>query len=229
MTSGTAADAWVMTRYTADCFPHKRRRYLWFVEVGIATNGINPDLRADPRSHKNLGSAAGTTSKSDGRRLRRRAGQPQKELTLQRRRVARIGLREEPPRKGAEPRRGGREGGRGGSCTSLAPWRQAGSAKIRVLRACARRCGGQRDDGRQEEGDCEPSRTVRPTCSPRREAPSTISGSSEHRVGRVGALQQFGPPTRQATQRPERTVFRPGCVLREPRACRCPALAAESL
>jgi hypothetical protein len=57
--SGTAADAWVMTRYLADCFPHQKRRYLWFVDVGIATNGINPNLKADPRSHKYLGMAAG--------------------------------------------------------------------------------------------------------------------------------------------------------------------------
>jgi hypothetical protein len=53
--SGTAADAWVMTRYLADCFPLRKRRYLWFVDAGIATDGINPDLRADPRSHKYLG------------------------------------------------------------------------------------------------------------------------------------------------------------------------------
>lgn len=51
---GTAADAWVMTRYLADCFPLHKRRYLWFVDVGVATNGVNPDLRADPRSRDYL-------------------------------------------------------------------------------------------------------------------------------------------------------------------------------
>jgi hypothetical protein len=54
---GTAADAWVMTRYVADCFPLEGRRYVWFVDVGIATNGVNPDLRADPRSGTYLGPA----------------------------------------------------------------------------------------------------------------------------------------------------------------------------
>jgi len=60
VTGGTAADAWVMTRYMADCFPHKKLRYLWFVDVGIATNGINPDLTADPRSHRYLESTGGS-------------------------------------------------------------------------------------------------------------------------------------------------------------------------
>lgn len=62
VTSGTAADAWVMIRYLADCFPHQKRRYLWFVDVGIATNGINPDLKADVRSHKYLGPAGGSST-----------------------------------------------------------------------------------------------------------------------------------------------------------------------
>jgi len=57
VTSGTAADAWVMTRYLADCLPHWGRRYLWFVDMGVATNGVNPDLRADPRSHRYLDAA----------------------------------------------------------------------------------------------------------------------------------------------------------------------------
>jgi hypothetical protein len=54
VTGGTAADAWVMTRYVTDCFPRHRRRYLWFVDIGLATNGVPPGLTADSRSHKYL-------------------------------------------------------------------------------------------------------------------------------------------------------------------------------
>jgi len=53
--AGTAADAFVMTRYLADCAPRAGRRYIWFVDAGLATNGIPPELLADPRSHGYLG------------------------------------------------------------------------------------------------------------------------------------------------------------------------------
>jgi hypothetical protein len=52
---GTAADAWVITRYLADCAPIAHRRYLWFVDAGLATSGVPPELLADPRSHRYLG------------------------------------------------------------------------------------------------------------------------------------------------------------------------------
>lgn len=55
VTGGTAADAWVMTRFTAGRFPGRTRRYLWFVDAGIATNGVPPDLAADPRARRYLG------------------------------------------------------------------------------------------------------------------------------------------------------------------------------
>jgi hypothetical protein len=55
VTGGTAADAWVMTRFAADRFPGRTRRYLWFVDAGIATNGVPPDLAADPRARRYLG------------------------------------------------------------------------------------------------------------------------------------------------------------------------------
>lgn len=48
---GDAADAWVMTRYSADCTRRAARRYLWFVDAGVATDRISPELRADSRSH----------------------------------------------------------------------------------------------------------------------------------------------------------------------------------
>jgi hypothetical protein len=54
VTSGSAADAYVFTRYTAARFPKAQRRYVWFVDAGIATNGINPQLAADSRAKKYL-------------------------------------------------------------------------------------------------------------------------------------------------------------------------------
>ena len=56
VTGGSAADAWVFTRYAADRFAHERREYLWFVDVGIADRGVNPQLAADPRAAKFLSS-----------------------------------------------------------------------------------------------------------------------------------------------------------------------------
>jgi hypothetical protein len=54
VTGGTAADAWVMSRYAADRFPHQKRRFVWFVDKRIATNGINPQLEDDPRARRYL-------------------------------------------------------------------------------------------------------------------------------------------------------------------------------
>jgi hypothetical protein len=51
---GSAADAWVMTRYVGDRFPHAKQRYIWYVDAGIATNGINPQLEEDPRARRYL-------------------------------------------------------------------------------------------------------------------------------------------------------------------------------
>lgn len=53
VTGGTAADAWVFTRFTAARFP-QHRRYIWFVDAGVATNGVNPELARDPRAHRYL-------------------------------------------------------------------------------------------------------------------------------------------------------------------------------
>jgi hypothetical protein len=54
VTGGTAADAWVMSRYVTERFPHEPHRYIWFVDTGIATNGINPQLEEDPRAKRYL-------------------------------------------------------------------------------------------------------------------------------------------------------------------------------
>src|SRR6266536_2328528 len=54
VTGGTAADAWVMARYVTDRFPREPHHYLWFVDAGIATRGINPQLAEDPRAKRYL-------------------------------------------------------------------------------------------------------------------------------------------------------------------------------
>jgi hypothetical protein len=46
---GTAPDAWVFIRYTADRFPGQKRRYVWFVSAGLAGNIPDPRTEADPR------------------------------------------------------------------------------------------------------------------------------------------------------------------------------------
>src|SRR5581483_8623069 len=54
VTGGSAPDAWVFTRYTADLFPHQRRRYVWFVSGGITSNIPDPRMEADPRGRRYL-------------------------------------------------------------------------------------------------------------------------------------------------------------------------------
>ncbi len=54
VTGGTAADAYVFARSVDSHFPHQKRRDVWFVDVGIATNGINPQLESDPRASRFL-------------------------------------------------------------------------------------------------------------------------------------------------------------------------------
>src|SRR5712691_4424180 len=54
VTGGTSADEYVFVRYAADRFPHHKRRYIWFTDVGLAGGGVNPQLAHDPRAHKYL-------------------------------------------------------------------------------------------------------------------------------------------------------------------------------
>ena len=65
VTGGTAADAWVMTQNIAARFPQGKRDYIWFVDDGIATNGINPELAQDPRSRGYLGNRSVRFSLAD--------------------------------------------------------------------------------------------------------------------------------------------------------------------
>jgi hypothetical protein len=54
VTGGATPDAWVFTRYTADRFPNQKRRYIWFVSWGLATNIVTPWLQSDPRGRRYL-------------------------------------------------------------------------------------------------------------------------------------------------------------------------------
>ena len=51
---GTAPDAWVFTRYTADRFPNKKRSYIWFVSSGLAGYIPDPRTEADARGQQYL-------------------------------------------------------------------------------------------------------------------------------------------------------------------------------
>ncbi len=51
---GSAPDAWVFTRYTADLFPHERHRYLLFVSSGLTSDIPDPRMEADARGRRYL-------------------------------------------------------------------------------------------------------------------------------------------------------------------------------
>ncbi len=51
---GSAPEAWVFIRDTADRFPNEKRRYIWFVSDGLAGNIPDPRTEADPRGRRYL-------------------------------------------------------------------------------------------------------------------------------------------------------------------------------
>jgi hypothetical protein len=51
---GSAPEAWVFTRYTADRFPGQKRRYIWFVSAGLTTNIVTSLTTSDPRGRHYL-------------------------------------------------------------------------------------------------------------------------------------------------------------------------------
>lgn len=55
VTGGSAPDAYVFVRFTADRFP-QRRRYIWFTDNGLASGIVQPQLAQDPRARRYLGS-----------------------------------------------------------------------------------------------------------------------------------------------------------------------------
>lgn len=54
VTGGTSADEYVFARFAADRFPNRKRRYIWFTDVGIAGGGVLPQLAHDPRAGRYL-------------------------------------------------------------------------------------------------------------------------------------------------------------------------------
>jgi hypothetical protein len=56
VTGGSASDAYVMVRFTADRFPHQKRRYILFTSIGLAGSVVQPQLALDPRARPYLSS-----------------------------------------------------------------------------------------------------------------------------------------------------------------------------
>jgi hypothetical protein len=54
VTGGSAPEAYVFVRFTADRFPHQRRRYIWFTDEGLASGIVQPQLAQDPRARRYL-------------------------------------------------------------------------------------------------------------------------------------------------------------------------------
>jgi hypothetical protein len=54
VTGGTSADEYVFARFAADLFPHQKRRYIWFTDIGLAGGGVLPQLGNDPRARRYL-------------------------------------------------------------------------------------------------------------------------------------------------------------------------------
>ena len=65
VTGGNASDAWVMIRNIAARFPDGKRKYVWFVDYKLASNGINPQLARDPRASPYLGDQSVSFSLAD--------------------------------------------------------------------------------------------------------------------------------------------------------------------
>ena len=54
VTGGTSADEYVFARFAADLFPHQRRHYIWFTDIGLAGGGVLPQLAQDQRARHYL-------------------------------------------------------------------------------------------------------------------------------------------------------------------------------
>jgi hypothetical protein len=54
VTGGSAPEAYVFVRFTAARFPHQKRRYIWFTDVGLASGIVQPQLAQDPRARRYL-------------------------------------------------------------------------------------------------------------------------------------------------------------------------------
>ena len=54
VTGGSAPEAYVFVRFTADRFPHQKRRYIWFTDEGLASGIVQPQLAQEPRARRYL-------------------------------------------------------------------------------------------------------------------------------------------------------------------------------
>lgn len=54
VTGGSAPEAFVFVRFTADRFPRQKRRYIWFTDEGLASGIVQPQLAQDPRARRYL-------------------------------------------------------------------------------------------------------------------------------------------------------------------------------
>lgn len=54
VTGGSAPEAYVFVRFSADRFPHQKRRYIWFTDIGLAGSVVLPELAQDPRARRYL-------------------------------------------------------------------------------------------------------------------------------------------------------------------------------
>jgi hypothetical protein len=52
VTGGSAPEAYVFVRFAADRFPHQKRRYVWFTDIGLASGIVQPQLAQDPRARR---------------------------------------------------------------------------------------------------------------------------------------------------------------------------------
>jgi hypothetical protein len=52
VTGGSAPEAYVFVRFAADRFPHQKRGYIWFTDVGLASGVVQPQLAQDPRARR---------------------------------------------------------------------------------------------------------------------------------------------------------------------------------
>jgi hypothetical protein len=58
VTGGSAPDAYAFVRFAADRFPHRKRRYVWFTDIGLASGVVEPQLAQDPRARRYLPDAS---------------------------------------------------------------------------------------------------------------------------------------------------------------------------
>jgi hypothetical protein len=52
VTGGSAPEAYVFVRFAGDLFPHQKRRYIWFTDIGLASGIVQPQLAQDPRARR---------------------------------------------------------------------------------------------------------------------------------------------------------------------------------